>query len=87
VSHLSAGSLGEQNHKQSADAEGGSENVLSDLRGHVLLKDGMARFSSLSFSIPGALAQLTGTYNLITEKVDLRGALRTNAEVSKTTHG
>jgi AsmA-like C-terminal region len=53
----------------------------------VLLRDGTARLSNLSFSVPGALAQLQGTYNLITERVDLHGTLRTNSEPSDTTHG
>jgi len=35
----------------------------------------------------GASAQLDGTYNVITEKIDLHGMLRTNAELANTTHG
>jgi hypothetical protein len=61
--------------------------VLSDLKGHVLLRNGVATFSNLSFSVPGALGQMQGTYNLISEKIDLHGTLKTEAEVSKTTHG
>jgi len=57
------------------------------LRGHVLLRHGIATLSNLSFGVPGALAQMRGTYNLITEKIDLHGTLKTQAEVSKTTHG
>ncbi len=57
------------------------------MKGHVVLKDGTANFSLLSFSIPGADAQLHGTYNIINEKIDLHGTLRTNSELSKTTHG
>jgi hypothetical protein len=30
---------------------------------------------------------MRGTYNLISEKIDLHGSLKTEAEVSKTTHG
>jgi len=41
---------------------------------------GTARFSNLSFSVPGALAQMQGTYNLITEKIDLHGTLKTESE-------
>jgi hypothetical protein len=37
--------------------------------------------------VPGALAQMRGTYNLISEKIDLHGTLKTEAEVSKTAHG
>jgi hypothetical protein len=33
------------------------------------------------------LAQMQGTYNLITEKIDLRGTLRTDSEPSNATHG
>jgi hypothetical protein len=61
--------------------------VLSDLKGHVLLRDGTARLSNLSFSVPGALAQMQGTYDLITEQIDLRGTLKTDSEPSDTTHG
>jgi hypothetical protein len=61
--------------------------VLSDLKGHAVVKNGTARLSSLSFRVPGAMAQMQGTYSLITEKIDLRGTLKTDADVSKTTHG
>jgi len=30
---------------------------------------------------------MQGTYNLLTEKIDLRGTLRTDSEPSNTTHG
>ena len=58
------------------------QNVLSDLKGHVLLSNGIATFSNLSFGVPGALAQMRGTYNLISEKIDLHGTLKTEAEIS-----
>src|SRR6185503_2175443 len=38
--------------------------------------------SSLSFSVPGA-----GTYNLITEKIDLHGTLKTDSAPSNTARG
>src|ERR1700730_13861878 len=87
VNSLSEGARGDKDHHNAEKDEGDPETVLSDLKGHVLLKDGTARFSNLSFSVPGALAQLQGTYNLITEKIDLRGTLKTDSEPSKTTHG
>lgn len=61
--------------------------MLSELKGHVLLRNGVATFSNLSFGVPGALAQMRGTYDLISEKIDLHGTLKTEAEVSKTTRG
>jgi hypothetical protein len=86
VNSLSRGALGEKNPQPDND-QLDPQNVLSDLKGHVLLRNGTARFSDLSFSVPGALAEMRGTYNLISEKIDLHGTLKTMAEVSKTTHG
>lgn len=86
VNSLSQGALGDKNHKTEND-DSDPHNVLSDLKGHVLLRNGVATFSGLSFGVPGALAQMRGTYNLISEKIDLHGTLKTEAEVSKTAHG
>lgn len=61
--------------------------VLSDLRGHVVLKNGTATLSNLSFYIPGAHAQMHGTYNLISEKIDLHGTLKMDSDLSDTAHG
>ena len=85
VNSLSQGALGDKNHKAEDDSD--PRNVLSDLKGHVSLRNGIATFSNLSFGVPGALAQMQGTYNLISERIDLHGTLKTEAEISKTTHG
>jgi hypothetical protein len=88
VNNLSEGASGEADRRKSENSdEAEAETVLSNLKGHVLLKDGMARFSNLSFGVPGAVAQLHGTYNLISEKIDLHGTLKTDAEPSEATHG
>lgn len=87
VNHLSEGALSEEEHHKTEKDKDDPATVLSDLKGHILLRDGTARFSNLSFSVPGALAQMQGTYNLITETIDLRGTLRTDSEPSNTTHG
>lgn len=63
------------------------DRVLSDLRGHVRLKNGVATFSNLAFSIPGAAARMNGTYNLLSERIDLHGTLRMATPLSKTTTG
>ena len=86
VFDLSRGASGKKKQDSNEDATD-SESVLSDLKGHVVVKDGTAKFSDLSFSVPGALARMNGTYNLVSEKIDLRGTLTTKEEVSKTTHG
>ena len=87
VNSLSKGAQGIKDKDESDKDEGDPETVLSDLKGRAIVKDGTARLSNLSFRVPGALAQMQGTYSLITEKIDLRGTLKTDAEVSKTTHG
>lgn len=86
LNSLSRGARGEKNPKPEND-DPNPQNVLSNLEGHVVLNNGIATFSHLSFGIPGALAQMRGTYDLISEKIDLHGTLKTEAEVSKTTHG
>jgi hypothetical protein len=63
------------------------ENVLSDLKGEVELKSGVATFSQLSFAVPGAVTQLHGTYNLIDERVNLRGIAHIQARISDATTG
>ena len=63
------------------------ERVISDLGGHVELRDGTATFRDLSFVVPGASAQMYGTYDLEGEVVDLHGTLKTDAEFSNMTSG
>jgi hypothetical protein len=89
INHLSQGARSDSDEvpPKTRQEQDDPETVLSDLRGHILLRDGTAQFSSLSFSVPGALAQMHGTYNLITEKIDLHGTLRTDSAPSNTTQG
>jgi hypothetical protein len=88
VNHMSEGALfGGQDRSKAEKKEEDSETVLSDLKGHVVLKNGIARFSDLSFGVPGASARMQGTYNLINEKIDLRGTLKTESQPSNTTTG
>jgi AsmA-like C-terminal region len=63
------------------------EHVLSDLKGQVQLQDGVATFSNFSFAIPGALAAMHGTYNLVSERINFRGTLKLEAKISDTTGG
>lgn len=62
-------------------------NVVSDLKGHVELKDGVARFSKFSFQVPGALASMQGTFNVVDEHINLHGVVRLQAKISQTTSG
>ena len=80
VNKLSAGAEGE---KDASDPE----TVLTDLAGQVALVDGTARFSDLSFGVPGAASRVHGTYNLISHKIDLHGQLQVDTKISNTTTG
>ncbi len=67
--------------------EYGPESVVSDLKGRVSLREGTATFSSLSFSVPGAIANMHGTYNVITHRIDLHGTLSMQASLSQAAGG
>jgi hypothetical protein len=63
------------------------ETVLTDLNGQLNLLGGTARFSDLSFGVPGATARLHGTYDLIDHKIDLRGQMQVDTQISNTSSG
>jgi len=67
--------------------ESDPNDVVSALAGHVELRGGTATFTNFSFSVPDAKATMHGTYNLLNEKIDLHGTLRTTAKFSNTTSG
>ncbi len=79
VDKLSAGARGQDKDHP--------ETVLTGLQGSVELVEGIARFSRLSFGIPGAQASLHGTYDLESHKVNLHGDMRVETRISKTTTG
>jgi len=63
------------------------ENVVLNLRSHVEVRDGVAKFSDLSFNAPGASARMRGTYYLLNQQIDLHGILKTEARLSQNTRG
>jgi hypothetical protein len=83
VDALTQSARGEDKKQQAEDPE----TVLSQFRGQVSVKNGVAALSNVSFSAPGTVAQLQGTYNLLDRKVDLHGVLYTNGKLSDTTSG
>src|SRR5215470_264525 len=58
-----------------------------DLKGRFDLQKGLATFSNLLFTIPGASLDLAGGYGLHSEELDFRGRLRLEAKLSQTTTG
>ncbi len=79
VDTLSAGARGENKDDP--------ETVMSDLTGTVSLIGGVAHFSDLSFTIPGAHSRMHGSYDVISHRVDLHGKLRVDTRISKTSTG
>jgi hypothetical protein len=84
VDQLSARARGDK--EQSKD-EDDPEQVISHLKGRVVLQNGIANFSAISFSVPGASANMHGTYNLSDKHVKLSGKMKMQATVSQATHG
>jgi hypothetical protein len=58
-----------------------------DMQGHFVLANSQVKFSSLSFSVPGATVQLQGTFGLLSQALDFHGTLRLQAKISQTTSG
>jgi hypothetical protein len=83
VNKLSESAQGESTKQQSAD----SRTALSNLKGHVVLRNGTATLSNISFTEAGTLAEISGTYNLLDKSVHLYGTLHTNGDLSDTTSG
>ena len=83
LNKLTESGRGENKQQQADDPE----TALSDLQGHVSVKNGIATLSNVSFNAPGTFAQIRGTYNLLTHAVNLQGILRTNGKLSDTTSG
>jgi uncharacterized protein involved in outer membrane biogenesis len=62
-------------------------DVLSNLRGRFVVENAAARFSSLTFSVPGAAVELAGRYGLRDELIDFRGKLKMQASLSQVAGG
>jgi hypothetical protein len=61
--------------------------TLSDLRGRVAFRDGVARFRGVTFDVPGASAKIEGTYGLVDHRVNLHGVLHTTGSLSDAATG
>jgi hypothetical protein len=83
VNRLAEGARGESKKQQETDPT----TVVSNLHGHVSAVSGVARLSNVSFTEPGTLAQVEGTYNLVNSDLDLHGVLHTTGNLSDTTSG
>jgi hypothetical protein len=86
VNNLSARARGDKEQVEERSPEQ-VDPVRSNLSGEVLLKDGLASLSNVSFRVPGAVARGAGTYNLLTKRIQLDGAVAMQADVSEAASG
>ena len=77
VNELSERARGLKPDDQPVDDD--ADRAISDVAGHLELRDATATFANASFHIPGALARMNGTYNLETQAINLHGTLKTEA--------
>jgi hypothetical protein len=64
-----------------------NERVVVGLKADVAVRNGTAFLSNASFRIPGAIARGKGTYNLLTEVIQLHGRLAMQASLSQAADG
>lgn len=72
---------------QGMDKDEEMADVLSNLRGRFSVDNAAAKFSSLTFSVPGATVELAGRYGLRDELLDFRGKLKMQATLSQVAGG
>ena len=63
------------------------QNVISNVRGELAVRQGTVTFSTLAFDVPGAAVQLRGSYNLRSEELNFHGRLLLDAKISQATTG
>jgi hypothetical protein len=61
--------------------------VISNVKGHVQVRRGVAHLTNLSFDVPGASALVNGTFDLHNEHVKMDGTAHIEAELSQATTG
>ncbi len=84
VDELSARARGNESEIKSKN---GPKRVAEDLKGDVKLREGIAKLSTALFAVPGAIGRGSGTYDLTTEAIDVRGKLAMRASLSKAAGG
>jgi AsmA-like C-terminal region len=83
VNRLAESSRGETKKDEDVDAS----TVLSNLKGRFSTNGGIAKLSEVSFTEPGTLAQIDGTFNLVDKSLNLHGLLTTDGKLADTTSG
>jgi hypothetical protein len=72
---------------QGGEGDDPAGGVLSNMRGQFSLKDGVARFKTVTFEVPGAAVNLAGDYGLRSEQLNFAGTLSMQATISEAAGG
>jgi hypothetical protein len=83
IDRISESAQGKSRKQQGEDPE----TALSEIRGAIRLRNGMASITNATFNVPGAYATVRGTYNFTGQRVDLQGTLDTRGQLSDATSG
>ncbi len=74
-------------HGQGKSQDDPMSDVVSNLKGQFAIEHGSARFSELTFGVPGAQVALSGRYAMRSETMEFHGSLRTKATLSQAVGG
>jgi hypothetical protein len=67
--------------------DGTGHSVVSNLQGQFVLREAHLTFSDLTFAVPGAVVQLSGSYGLRDEMMDFKGFFLADASLADMTSG
>jgi hypothetical protein len=87
VDNMSKRSEGKPNEVVNVQEAIKTDDVASNLKGNFRADNGILTLADINFEIPGAGANLSGTYDLEPETLDLHGKLNMQAKLSQTTTG
>lgn len=77
-----------QSAEQKKNPQAPNVTALSDLKGHGDIRNGIATLTDLDFKVPGATAEMSGTYSIVPNyNVDLHGKLYTDGKPWTATTG
>jgi hypothetical protein len=86
-SHRAQGNQDADSRNDGDRSSSASADALSSLKGPAKVEDGIASSTHVTFQIPGAQADLSGTFNFHNKVVHLVGNLRMNTDISHTATG
>ena len=78
---------GHDGNDQKDEANTNDSDALSSLKGHAIIRDGVATSHALNFDVAGASAVFDGTFNFHTEAVHMTGTMAMHSDFSHITTG